>query len=222
MEPALPFLIGVVPVVSKKRPTSYLDNEFAVWTKEIRSLESSFFDAEMYAESRIGNAYRWMPVSPDIDRNTRLRRASHSFPQWHEIVVGVSSPILATAFFKVLKEWLSARSSRQIKLKFGNWQVDFKGLSVRQVRKLFEVLQGLAQESPALMPDKYQALESRRIKGLLKDEGVEAATLKALRYEQQREPKLKETRSNRKKANKSQSRRPTKVRIKGTRRASRK
>jgi len=156
-----------------------------------------------------------MPVCADIYRSKRLRPAAHAIPQWHEIVVGISSASLAAAFVKILKAWLSARSSRQIKLKFGNWQVDFKGLSVRQVRKLFDVLQGLAQESPALVPDKYQALESRRIKGLLKNAGIEAATLKALRSEQQREPRRDETGSKRKKTNKSKSLRPAKARIKG-------
>lgn len=84
-----------------------------------------------------------------------------------------------------MKLWVTAKAGRKIKLKFGDWEADFRGLSQRQVVKVFQVLHELVAIDNPNRPE-YLKHERKRIKQVLKEAGIPAVPLKLAKTQHQR------------------------------------
>jgi hypothetical protein len=139
MEPGMkwaPFFIGLVLVPSPEEEFITYDEKCMAWAEERKSLSrqiESVSSPAAHVERRMGYSYRWQPIPVDGDasRSLRYKLAAHKSPQFEELLIGFATPAVAAAIYKILIAWINARAGREIKLKFGDWQADFKGFSQR-------------------------------------------------------------------------------------------
>jgi len=190
MEPGMewaPFFIGLVLVPSPEERFITYDEKWQGWEKDRKRLTrrlESMSSPPPHIQRRNDNSYIWegIPVDGFERSSNRHRPAAHGFPQLGDLLIGLATPAVATTFYKLLKVWIEAKAGPEVKLKFGDWQADFKGLSQRQVMKLFQALYDISKYSNESSKDikkwlNFEKVESKSLTALVKEEGIKAERL---------------------------------------------
>jgi hypothetical protein len=171
--------ISVIPIPAPSERSGKWDEEYGEWRAQIRNLAHGLeVEATCGVEWRLGNLYRRAPTHANGDEEVGARRTAQAHPSWLELLVGFGSPAVAAALYKVITAWLRARAGRQIKLKFGHWEANFKGFSERKIAKLLRVLSEVAAAESRSPSGFYKhPVEAERISRFVKEDGIPASII---------------------------------------------
>ncbi|MBI1893334.1 MAG: hypothetical protein HYS14_04410 [Candidatus Rokubacteria bacterium] len=181
------FVLGLAPLPAPTEASHRWDNTYKEWRAALQRLLSDLEKPPVsaFVSLRHGNEYRRAPVHANGDEVVRFRSRAYAAPPWLEVaIVIVGSPAVAAACYKLLKAWIDARAGRQIRLKFGSWQADFKGFSERKVAKLFRLLATIAaEESKGAEAPFAHSVEAFLTERFVKQEGLTASTVNQVQPE---------------------------------------
>lgn len=192
------FSISLVPVPSPNEKPQEYGKANVQWQNEIQRL---CFDVtkelNVSLNPNFGSEFRFLPIGiwGRWDTPSVAHEKGAGFqPDWiSEIVLAISSPAVAAGLYKILKAWIKAKAGREVMIKFGKWETRFKGLSEKQIERLFENLLRISERMKNLELDEAISMEKESMNQLIEKLDL---TIEPLEQSQLQELKRKEQKDN--------------------------
>lgn len=181
------FSLALIPLPSPDEEPSDYGEKSVAWQSELDKIKSDLLaDSSSVVDVKLnlGHQTRWRPISPVASRippfDIAAPRFDHNYiPDWlPELVLVLSSPAFVTSLFRFARTWIKAKAGREIKIKFGSFEVDFKGMDEKKVAQLLQQLQNLAQLSAETDPVKYAVIEAKVLADLSSQIDIPSVPLK--------------------------------------------